>query len=191
MTMMTPLGRGGPMYARRRRWPRLLGVIIIVVLLVGVGIGSWWWFSTDDNTPAATDPAVSKECGTPTPKTPKVIPPPDQVNVTVANGTDRAGLANDTAMALEAEDFVIAGVENTERPVTRGTALVRYGKRGLPAAIRLASHVPEAELTPVSRIKGSTIHLWLGPDFTEVVTTDQADVDTVTLPPEEPVCRKR
>ena len=142
---------------------------------------------TVDKLPA---PVASRSCTTPTPKVPDKLPKPSQVTVAVANGTDRAGLAVDTADAFATRGFVVGDIGNTERPVDEGVALVRYRDQDLAAAVVVASYVPGAQLRPVQRVPDGDVALWLGPDFDGVVSASEADPASVAVPPGEPRCRK-
>jgi predicted dinucleotide-binding enzyme len=108
----------------------------------------------------------------------------------VANGTDRSGLAVETAEAFAARGFVVTDVGNTDRPVKAGSAEVRYRKADVASAVVVASYVPGAKLVKVERVEDATVAIWLGPDFTRVVSSDDADPKAVALPPGKPVCRK-
>jgi hypothetical protein len=189
MTMMTPMGQGGRMYPRSRRWPRVVGALLVLAALAAVGAGVWWWLSREDSTAAPT-PTATRTCRTPPPVTPRVIPPADKIEVDVANGTDRSGLAIETSDALSDRGFVVVGIGNTERPVKEGVALVRYAASRYAEAIRVASYVPGSQLVAVPKLKGGAVELWLGPDFDGVVSSKEADVEAVTLPTPEPICPK-
>lgn len=184
--MLTPLGAGGAAHRTRRRWPRVLAVLLVLTLVAGAA-AAWWWYRDRQETDALPGPVASRTCTTPTPDLPKKLPAPDQVVVDVANGTDRAGLALDTADALATRGFVIGDIGNTDRPVTRGVALVRYRGRDLAAAVVVASYVPGAVLRPVA--SAGEVSLWLGPDFVEIAGSEDADPSTVVIPPGEPRCR--
>ena len=185
--MLTPLGRGP---RRSRRWPGVLGALLGVVLIAVAAYGAWWWFTQRaDSTPApATSP--TRSCTTPTPKVPKNLPDPDEVTLAVANGTERNGLAVDTADAFASRGFVVVDVGNTDKPVKQGTAVIRYAKGDLRQAIVVASYVPGAELLSVARVPEAKVAVWLGPDFTGVAKKSAADVNAVVLPAGEPVCKK-
>jgi hypothetical protein len=187
MTMLTPLGAGPP---RTRRWPRAILAVVIVAMVAAAGYGAWWWLTQrleDDPAPAASP---TRTCTTPTPKAPKKLPEPSDVTLAVANGTDRSGLAVDTADAFAGRGFVVTDVGNTDRPVKTGTAEVRYRKADVASAVVVASYVPRAKLVQVTRVEDAKIAIWLGPDFSRVVSSADADLETVTLPPGKPVCRK-
>lgn len=186
--MLTPLGAGGAARRPRRRWPRVLAVLLVLALVAGAGAAAWWWYRDQQEVDALPAPVVSRTCTTPTPDLPKKLPEPDQVVVDVANGTDRAGLALDTADELATRGFVVGDIGNTDKPVTRGVAVVRYRDQDLPAAVLVASYVPGAVLRPVA--VDTEVALWLGPDFVEVVDSEDADPTGVVIPPGEPRCRK-
>jgi len=190
MTMMTPMGQGGRMYPRSRRWPRVLAVLVVVALLAIAGAGLWWWLAREPNSQDGREPTVTKTCRTPAPVTPKAIPSPEDVAVDVANGTDQGGLAIETADTLLTRGFSVVGIGNTDRPVKLGVAQVRYAPAEYAGAIRLASYVPGSQLVAVSGLKGGVVEFWIGPDFVDVVTSNQADVSAVELPTPAPICRK-
>ncbi len=185
--MLTPLG-AGPTAPHPRRWPRVLAVLLVLGLVAGAAYGAWWWFTERADEEAAPSASPTRTCTTPTPKPPKNLPSPAEVTVAVENGTERAGLAVETADALVARGFVVGAIGNADKPVKQGVAQVRYAKADLASAIVVASYVPGAELVEVER--APDVALWLGPQFDGVVKTADADPDAVQLPPGEPVCTK-
>jgi hypothetical protein len=190
MTMLTPLGAGGAPYRQRRRWPRVLAVLLVLGLVAAAAGGGWWWYRDRQAVDKLPAPVASRSCTTPTPKVPDKLPKPSRVTVAVANGTDRAGLAVDTADAFATRGFVVGDIGNTERPVDGGVALVRYRDQDLAAAVVVASYVPGAQLRPVQRVPDGDVAIWLGPDFDGVVSASEADPASVAVPPGEPRCRK-
>lgn len=188
--MLTPIGEGGAAYRRRRRWPRVLAVLLVLALVAAAAGGAWWWFTQRGDTDPQPAASPSRTCTTPTPKPPRRLPDPEQVTVDVANGTDVAGLALDTADELAARGFVVGDIGNTDKPVKEGVAVVRYAEPQLAAAVVVASYVPGAELVPATKVQGD-VALWLGPEFDGLVSRDDADVDAVALPPGEPECRRQ
>lgn len=185
--MLTPLGTGASA-SRRRRWPRVLAVLLVLGLLAGAAYGAWWWFGNRADEDATPNTAPSKECATPTAKPPKNLPAPAEVTVAVGNGTDLPGLAVQTADALAVRGFVVTSIGNADKPVKQGVAQVRYVKADIASAVVVASYVPGAELVEVSRTPD--VGLWLGPQFDGLVKTSEADTGAVELPPLEPVCTK-
>ena len=189
MTMMTPLGQGGRMYLRHRRWPKVVFVVVVVLAVIGgMGFGVWTWLDGRDaeETPAATP---SPSCSTPKVKAPKDIPPPSQVSVDVSNGTDESGLAISTADDLSNRGFDVQGIGNTTKPVKSGAAIVRYSAKSLGSAIRVAAYFENAGLVEVKGKPSKTVDVWLGPDFDRVLPPGEADVANVDLPSKAPVCK--
>jgi hypothetical protein len=187
--MMTPMGRGGYMYRRGRRWPRVLAALLVVLLIAAVAAGVWWWSNRSDDQANHTA-GPTRVCHTPVAKQPKVIPDPAAVNVNVANGTSQAGLAIQTADGLAGVGFTVVGIGNTASPVKKGVAEIRYGDNGLGGAIRLASYVPGGTLVPLPQRKGDVVDFWIGPKYNGLTSSKQADVQSVKLPTPKPVCHK-
>ena len=186
--MLTPLGNGP---RRPRRWPSVLGGMLVVLLVAAAAYGVWWWLGQRADPTPAPAASPSRSCTTPTPKIPKNLPAPAEVTLAVANGTDRNGLAVETADAFAARGFVVVDVGNTDKPVKKGVAVVRYAKGDLRQAVVAASYVPGAEVVKVVRVPEAEVAVWLGPDFTGVAKKNDADANAVALPPGEPVCPKK
>lgn len=185
--MLTPLGAGAAA-SRPRRWPKVLAALLALSLLGGAAYGSWWWFGQGSDDEATPSVQPTRICTTPTPKTPKRVPDPAEITVAVGNGTDRTGLAVETADALALRGFLITSIGNADQPVKEGIAQVRFAKGDLASAVVVASYVPGAELVEVNR--APDIQLWLGPDFDDVVKTEDADPSSVPIPAGEPNCAK-
>ena len=186
MSMLTPLGSGGRSRRRQRRWPRVLLALLVIAAVAAGGYAIWRWLGDDSSTTVAPQP--TEVCRTPSLTSPKSLRAPDQVSIQIANGTDRAGLAVDTADQLAAEGFDVTDIGNTDRPVKRGVGQVHYTAEELATAITVASFVPGAELIEVKKLPNATVALWLGPDFERVLSSRQADPSTVELPSQKPVC---
>jgi hypothetical protein len=187
MSMLTPLGRGGGLsFRRRRRWPRVLAVLIVIALIGSAGVAAWWWFTQRDEKSATANPGGT--CVTPTPTVAKKLPRPQDVRVAVFNGTDEVGLASSTAEALRQRGFDVVDVGDTRKPVGRGTAQVRYSPDALASAVVLASFFPNSHLFANDKSPGKTVHVWLGPNFDAVVASARANTKDVTPPPGEPKC---
>jgi len=187
MTMLTPLGAGGQS-RRPRRWLRMIVAVLVLVAVGAAAFGAWrWWQQRDDQAPSTAAPSTT--CRTPSPKTPQQLPRPSQVTVAVANGTDRPGLALDTADSLASRGFVVADIGNSTKPIREGVALVRYTERNLAAAITVASYMPGSELAQVRRVPDVDVSVWLGPQFDGVAPPGDADPGSVRLPTAAPICR--
>ena len=168
----------------------MLVVLLVLGLVAAAAVGAWWWYRDRQAVEQLPAPVTSRSCTTPTPKAPEKLPKPSQVTVSVANGTDHAGLALDTADTFATRGFVVGDIGNTERPVDEGVALVRYRDQDLAAAVVVASFVPGARLRPVQRVPDGDAAVWLGPDFDGVVSAAEADPASVTVPLGEPRCQK-
>jgi len=189
MTMMTPMGQGGRMYPRRRRWPQVIFVsIVVIAVAAGIGYGAWRWLD-GRNSPDEPAAEPSPSCSTPSAKPPKDIPPPRQVSIDVFNSTDESGLAINTADDLSTRGFDVQDIGNAPRLMEAGAALVRYHQRDLGAAIRVAAYIPGAELVETKSKRDGPVSLWLGPDFERVLSSGAAKIEAVPLPTSPPVCR--
>ncbi|HEX5016220.1 MAG TPA: LytR C-terminal domain-containing protein [Actinomycetes bacterium] len=188
MSMLTPLGTGGRS-RRSRTWPKVLAVLLALLAVGAAAYGAWRWLERDSE-PDGAAATPTTLCRTPTVARPDHVLRPNQVTVSVANGTDQPGLALDTADALAARGFTVDGIGNTERAVEQGVAQVRYEPKDLDAAITVAAYVPGSQLQPVE--KAAVPALWLGPDFPGpeqgVVRANDANPASVELPLKDPVC---
>jgi hypothetical protein len=190
MSMLTPLGSQS-LARRPRRWRTLLIVIVVLALTAAAGYGLWRWVqSNDEDDHAAAAPSTVGR--TPQVQRPHALPQPLEISVTVANGTDRPGLALQVADALAQRGFHVGDIGNTDKPVKDGIAMVRYEVGDLATAITIAAFVPGAQLQRVQ--KAPVPALWLGPDFPGaqrgVAADDEADPDAVKLPSREPICHR-
>jgi hypothetical protein len=189
MSMLTPLGSQS-LAKRPRRWRTLFVVIVVLAVVAAAGYGLWRWVqSNDEDDQAATSP--SRVCRTPAVQRPHALPHPVEISVTVANGTDRPGLALEAADALAERGFHVRDIGNTDKPVNAGVAKVRYETGDLGTAITIAAFVPGSQLQKVQRAPVPA--LWLGPEFSGaqqgIAQLDEADPDAVELPSREPTCR--
>ena len=187
MTMLTPLGSGGQS-RRPRRWLRMIVSLLVLVAVGTAAFGAWRWWQQREDAPGST-PVPGATCRTPSPKTPGRLPEPSDVTVAVANGTDRPGLALDTADAFASRGFVVTDIGNTNKPMREGVALVRYAQSNVASAITVASYMPGSELFPVPRVQSAKVAVWLGPQFEGVAPPGDADAGSVRLPTAQPICR--
>jgi len=189
--MFTPTGMGGHRPTGPSRLRRVLVVVFVLVIAAAVAAGGWWWWTTRHNQVSDGSPTPTATCTTPKPRPPREIPPPAQVRVNVLNATDTAGLAIDTANELVLRGFDVAGVGNAPKTMAEGVAVVFYGPQGYGAAVRVASYVPGATLTETARLRDASVDLRVGPQFTRIVSQQQAKrgLDNVALPSPEPRCR--
>jgi len=177
------------MYPRRRRWPKVVFVVVVVLAVIGgIGFGLWTWLDGRD-AEAGPTATPTPSCSTPKAKPPKNIPPPSQVSVDVSNGTDESGLAISTADDLSKRGFDVQGIGNTSKPVKSGAALVRYPVKGLGSAVRVAAYIENSELVEVKGKSNKPVDVWLGPDFDGVLPSEEADTANVDIPGEPPICK--
>jgi hypothetical protein len=101
------------------------------------------------------------------------------------------GLAGSTAETLGQRGFDVVDVGDTQKPVGRGTAQVRYSTDELAAAVVVASYFPNAHLVVLDKSHHKNVQVWLGPDFDAVVTSARAKTSDVTLPPGKPKCESQ
>jgi hypothetical protein len=188
--MLTPLGAGGRRRSRRRLARTALTVVLVLLLAGAAAAATWWWFTQRDtgNGPAQGAPTVV--CTTPTPRPPRNIPRPADVQVGVLNGTNRAGLAISTADELALAGFDVIAIGNSPKPVDSGVAVIGYAPKAEAGAVRLASYLPGATLRRETRRKDTMIELRLGPDYASVASAPQARraLKNIQLPPLSPRC---
>ncbi|MGO1318033.1 MAG: LytR C-terminal domain-containing protein [Cellulomonadaceae bacterium] len=100
--------------------------------------------------------------------------PYNEVNVTVLNGSDRAGLAGAVGDALAQRGFTLIGTGNdTRRPAT---GLISFGLPGIGAAYTLLAHYPEARLVLDARTDAS-VDLTVPESFDDLIETDLVALD--------------
>ena len=102
------------------------------------------------------------------------------IQVTVLNATQRAGLAGQTAQALTARGFVVLGTGNSPSPVP-GVARISFGTGGIGAAYTLAAHLEGARLVLDARAD-ATVDLAVGNEFAALL-----DPTVVVLDPAAPL----
>ena len=190
--MFTPIGSGGRRPGRRRRWPRVLAVLLVLAVVAAFGVGGYWWLFAGGGDGGSAGPATSPTptCTTPEVELPRRLPKPADVKVEVLNGTSTSGLATDTADAFVLLGFDVVGFGNADAE-TEGVATVTYAKGDLPEAVVVASYLPGATLAPTSRRTGGVVTATLGAGFEDVATPAEAraNVESVALPTPDPVCR--
>jgi hypothetical protein len=193
--MLTPLGTGGRLGRRRRRWRRILVAVLVLALLGVVGyFGRQWWQGRGGDAPpsAAHSNTPTQVCRTPKPpRAPSPLPSPNAVDVEVLNGSNQPGLARTTADALANVGFSVIGFGNSSFSPP-ATAVVRYPKDHLGAAITVASYLPDAVLRVDDHPTGPTsVLVILGDNFTQVRSTGAAAsaAPSVAVPTPSPICR--
>jgi hypothetical protein len=145
---------------RRRRQQVTMTVIVLLVVAIGVvayGYSQGWLGDPADDVTTGSVPACTPSTAAPLTAS--------GVHVNVYNSTSRDGLASTVADALRARSFAVGTVANDplHADVT-GTALIRYGSKGLAAARMLAAQVPKSTMRHDKR-KGTEVDLVLGDAF--------------------------
>jgi hypothetical protein len=156
-----------------------MAVIVLLVLLVGVaayGYRMGWFGEPADDVTVAALPTCA-------PTIPGPLTAAD-VHVNVYNSTSRNGLAASVATALGKRSFVVDTVANDPLHANvTGTALVRYGTKGVEAAKLVRAQVPKATMRHDKR-KGTDVDLVLGDAFRRLTpaATPTATVSPTTTP---------
>jgi hypothetical protein len=158
--------------------------VVVVGVLVGallVGAGLLLTNGKDDDSPsAAATPTCTQVADTAT------APPTAPVTINVYNSTSRAGLARDTADALEGRGFKIAAVANDPKKATiAGTAVVRHVSTALEQARWAAAQVPGSTLQQVAATgrKGAKVDVVIGAGYTTLATPAEAQAAFVASGP--------
>ena len=156
--------------SRRRRSGLRIFLFILLGVLVFTALGFGISLILRGGASKQTDPSQNPS-GNPLPCATKMITPAEvlpfsnEVKVTVLNGTNRIGLAGDTAKVLKARGFLIKGVGNDPSATkTNGVAVIRYGPAGTSGAQLLGFHFPGAVLVNDGR-SGKVVEVSIGKDF--------------------------
>ena len=146
----------------RARTALTLGVFAVVLVLMAV-IG--WQRLTAPLPEASSQPAAACQVY----KTKKQVTR-KEVTVSVYNGTDKSGLADDTLAVLERRNFVVGAVGNAPDDAKDVTGvLVRTTVTDDPRAELVASQFqPKAQIEQTPEAGGPGIDVILGPDFTRL-----------------------
>ncbi len=154
------------MRARSDRRPIPPLVFLLVLALAALGV---WWnvLRTAEN----ADQAQAAACTTAAQAPPSLDP--TTVDLRVFNATDTPGLAQTVASTLQSRGFVVSEVANDSsgREVT-GVGELRHGPRGNDAAAFTHLFLPGAGDFVDTRAS-STVDVVIGPEFTELATSDQ------------------
>jgi hypothetical protein len=145
-------------------WAVAVVAALLGLLLIGAGL-----LITGRDDKVAAPPAPT--C-TPSPPAPSAtVPPTAAVDVNVYNATERAGLARDTADALEDRGFKAGAVANDPKKAKiAGTAVIRHVADAEDDARWVAAQVDGATLTvvPASGRTGADVDLVIGAGFTQL-----------------------
>lgn len=137
---LSPRRRSG--YGRhRRRWPRVLLVLVVIAALGAGGYYGWQHWASNDKATVAADSSCTSPTAAPAPSRPPAV------TAKVLNGNLKTGLAKKVARTLHRRfGVVVAKVGNAPR-FTRGVSVVHYAPRLAAPARTLAGYVlPRARL---------------------------------------------
>jgi hypothetical protein len=155
------------MAVRQRRQRRTTVTLALAFLLLAVSGLIAWQLVTVETTAASYDCDISGIPGIPVDTRGAQITP-RRVQVNVYNATQRKGLARSVAIQLRYRGYVIHDVANDpQQEQVLGTAVIRFGVQGEPAAKLLATQVPQVGLNDDER-SGPVIDLVLGEEFSNL-----------------------
>lgn len=159
---------------RARRRTALIITALLLTLVVALGASLAYmqgWFGLGSE--GGSDDVAAVTTAAPTPELTS-----EDVEVTVLNATDRAGLAGRASEGLQVRGFSVAGVDNTG-PV-EGTGVIRHGAEGVEAAELLRESLPQDLPLDQDEREGSGVDLVLGPDWEDLPTPEDAEDDEPT-----------
>jgi LCP family protein required for cell wall assembly len=114
----------------------------------------------------SADPAPATSTAPATPAAPTTVAP-SAVDVAVLNGSGTAGLAADTAAALQAAGYVVASSGNADSSDYTATE-IRYAAGDEAQANTLVAAIPGAKAKKADGATSGTVQLVLGSDFNGV-----------------------
>ena len=177
---------------RRRRHTRERQAVVFGVLLGGLAVAAFGaaavytgnvslpFLARDFSSPEPTGLAAVNSPCPPEGATPV---PYGQVAVNVLNGTNRVGLAGDTAAALASRGFTIGQQLNASQmgySTYAGTALIQFGTQGVAAAYTVAAQFDTPQLVLDTRADAS-VDVVVGSTYNSLVAA--ADVVLVADQP--------
>jgi len=100
---------------------------------------------------------------------------PGSFSVRVLNATDVAGLAGDTAKALEKRGFDVAGTSSGMNDYADSVAAVFAGPKGYAQALTIQRQVPGSVFVFDPKVYGTQVDLALGAQFESLVKERKLD----------------
>ncbi len=184
MTAPPDLDRERVLRRRHKHGRQAVGFGLLIAALAVGGLGAVAVFTGGIDAPFSRPFTTRAPEATAAPKPPPC--PPDgtlpvaygAIQVTVLNATTRSGLAGQTAQALTARGFVVAGTGNSPSPVS-GVARISFGAAGVGAAYTLAAHVEGAALVLDARAD-ATVDLVVGNEFASLLDPGVIPLDPAT-----------
>ena len=155
---------------RPRSGRRPIPPLVFLLVLALAALVVWWnVFDTEGDLEAEEAQACASASAAP----PSLDP--TTVSLRVFNATDRGGLAQEVAAALQERGFVVEEVANdpTEREVT-GVGELRHGPRGNDAAAYVRLFVPGSGDFLDTRAT-ATVDVVIGPDWAGLAPPEEVD----------------
>lgn len=141
----------------------VLAALAVIGLLIGFNIVPFPFF----NDFAAGD-KIAQAGDVPCPTGEAQPIPPEKVEVSVLNGTDRSGLASDVGKSLDALGFTVTSKTNAPEGNVQGSAVISSGPTGVNSAYTLALAFPDAKIVLDSRLE-SDVTLTIGNDYDQMI----------------------
>ncbi|MDU0968407.1 MAG: LytR C-terminal domain-containing protein [Actinomycetaceae bacterium] len=175
MSTETPMSPRDAYLKRRRQRETLIftwtGAILVVLLiagtLIGFGIVPFPFFSD-----FARGEKIAQAGDVPCPTGEAEAIPPTKIEVSVLNGTSRAGLASEVGSALEKDGFKVMSKNNAPDGDTNGTVQITAGPAGVNSAYTVALAFPDSRITLDSRLD-SSVTVTIGGDYDQMVKPDE------------------
>jgi len=151
---------------RRLRATQLTIFSVLAVVLIGVGAYAVGELSEPTAEPGVIAPKsfgpdpVELACPAPG----DLPTPPEEVTVTVLNGTSRSGLAGDVTENLAERGYEVGDPGNTRG--ASGAATIVHGPEGYLAAQAVRVQIQDAQLRLDEQREGAAVDLLIGDGFT-------------------------
>ncbi|MDR1634125.1 MAG: LytR C-terminal domain-containing protein [Bifidobacteriaceae bacterium] len=166
---------------QRLRWRQVTiyglligGLIVIAAWAIGMWTGRLEPLFNEDFKYQPSESAVAQLTPCPVGEA-ATYPAVTAVTVRVLNGSQRDGLAGETADALAAQGFPAPAADNTA-PYD-GVAKLVAGREGVNQAYTLARFFPEGTVITIDRREGQTVDAVLGPEFETLRAADEVGFD--------------
>lgn len=149
------------------RIARIRALIVLCVLALTAGAITLWAIRNDSQLAGGSEcePGAVEIRTSP-------IPPPEEIELVVLNGTDRPGLADQAASQLTDRGFEVSEVGDTDE-TWDGSALIKYGPDQYAAGVHAHAYFYQGHDDFDPEWEGP-VTVILGDDFKEVRTTSDA-----------------
>ncbi|MFF3857460.1 LytR C-terminal domain-containing protein, partial [Micromonospora sp. NPDC002575] len=212
MSMLTPPGMGGQYRITGDKYPRMRRprrrarrVLAAAASLVVLGTAGWGTLQLIDvfsggGGDSASAAGASSGCAgrpSPSPSPVKALTEPRRITVNVLNATTRAGLAKQTADALEKRGFRIGDIGNADAKYdkkVKGTAILLGPASAADSSLPvLAAQIGGAEPRTEAGRKGATLDLIIGDGFRALTAKADAErtLTALTAPAPTPATARK